>query len=469
MMSKIKLETRRPSRRFNLVLILAAVVIAAIFAAMFGSGRGAAQELDKLNRFVQTQAAARDAASRKFREGRDFVGEENWARAAERFRDFLTDHPKDKNLDAALYWLAFSLKKQARYEEAGRFLNRLLKEFPRSNWADDARAMRVEIAPQLGDTKTVEEELTVVVGNGSIHVVGKQAKTGESADDEIKIVALQSLFQANPERAFAYVTTLLKSGSTANKNLKEAALEMLRRYPSKNALALLVDMARNEPDRELRVTAIHTLGRTNDAAAFGLLRELATSARDDETSKAAIFAISRYDSAEAGALLSQLARGAQSREVRKEAIFWLSRGGSDATVDELMGIYEADRDAEVRKQITFALKRVGTTRALTKLQEIARTTGGDAKVRESAIHWIGQRGDEPAVEFLISLYDTERDEEIKEKIIFGLSRTNSKRALRKLIDIARSDSSVELRKQAVFWLGRSSDPEAAKFLEGLLN
>ncbi len=469
MVRKIQIEIPRKSRRLNLVLILAAAVIASMLAAAFGSGRGAAQELDKLNRFVQTQAAARDAASRKFVEGRDLIGEENWERAAERFRDFLTDHPKNKNLDAALYWLAFSLKKQAKYEEAGGYLNRLLKEFPRSNWTDDARAMRVEIAPQLGDTKTVEEALTVVVGNGGVHVVGNQAKTSESADDEIKIVALQSLFQANPERAFAYVSTLLKSTSTANKNLKEAALEMLRRYPSKEALALLVDVARNEPDSELRVTAIHTLGRTNDAGAFGLLRELATNTRDDEMSKAAIFAISRYNNAEASALLSQLARNAQSREVRKEAIFWLSRDGSDATLDELIRIYEADRDAEVRKQITFVLKRIGTPRSVAKLQEIARTTSGDAEVRESAIHWIGQRGDEQAVEFLISLYDTERDEEIKEKIIFGLSRTNSKRAVRKLIDIARGGSSVELRKQAVFWLGKSGDPEAAKFLESILN
>ncbi|MCP9495791.1 MAG: HEAT repeat domain-containing protein [Pyrinomonadaceae bacterium MAG19_C2-C3] len=479
MMPRIKIQSRRTSRRLCLALLLTTVVVLSVMSGAFGFGRGAAQELDKLNSFVQSQGSANNAASRKFREGRDLVGEENWERAAERFRDFVNDHPKDKNLDAALYWLAFSLKKQAKYEEAGLYLNQLLNAFPRSNWADDARMMRVEIAPQVGDTKSVEEVLTVDVtgegvrvvtkqADGSVRVITKPAKTGEGMDNEIKIVALQSLFQANPERGAAYVSNLFKSNSTANKNLKEAALEMLRRYPNQETLALLVSVARTDSDRGLRAAAIHTLGRTNDAGAFGVLRELATTANDDETSKAAVFAISRYNTAESSALLSQLARSATSREVRKEAIFWLSRDGSDATTDELMRIYEADRDTEVRKQIAFALKRVGTPRALTKLQEIARNVG-DAEVRESAIHWIGQGGGEQAVEFLIGLYDTERDAEVKEKLIFGLSRTRSKRALRKLIDIARGDASVELRKQAVFWLGRSSDPEAAKFLEGLLN
>ena len=47
-----------------------------------------------------------------FRDGRELLEEEKWARAAERFNDYIADYPNDENVDAALYWLAFALKKQ---------------------------------------------------------------------------------------------------------------------------------------------------------------------------------------------------------------------------------------------------------------------------------------------------------------------------------------------------------------------
>jgi hypothetical protein len=37
-----------------------------------------------------------------------------------------------------------------------------------------------------------------------------------------------------------------------------------------------------------------------------------------------------------------------------------------------------------------------------------------------------------------------------------------------LIDLARKETNFELKKQIVFWLGQSDDPEAAKFLQELI-
>lgn len=424
-----------------------------IFACVLLIGAGfinhaSAQDLNKLNRFVEAQTS--NAASAKaFREGRDLIGEENWQGAAEKFRGFLNSYPKDPNIDAALYWLAFALKKQEKFAEADSQLRRVLKDFPRSKWADDARAMQVEIAPNLGNRKQIDNGLS-------------------EADEEIKIVALQSLFQSNPERGLAYVSNMFKSGSNASQRMKEAGIEMIRRYGGDQTVPLLIEIIRNQSDRELRQTAIHTLGRTGDERAFEILLEMVKTSTDDEVSKAAIFAISRFESPRARTVLVEMARSGKSREVRKDAIFWLSREGDDATLDELMRIYQGEQDVEVKKQIVFALRRMGSPRAVAKLYEIA-SGNGDVEVRKDAIHWIGQRGDEQAVQYLIRTYDSETNEEVKNQIIFGLSRTGQKSALKKLMEIARNDKSVELRKQAVFWLGRSDDPEAAKFLEDILN
>jgi HEAT repeat protein len=433
------IENRNAALRLALIIVVGFMWTGSLFIESYAQQQ---QDQDQINHFVQTQNTA---AAKIFREGRDLIGDEAWKEAEGKFRSFVSAYPKDKNLDAALYWLAFTLAKQERYGEADVQLKRLLLEFPRSNWADDATALRAQMNL---DPRVVDQAL--------------------SEDDvEVKIVALQSLFESSPERGLAYVSEMMKPGSKAGPRLKQAGVELLRRYGGKQAVTLLLEIIRNQTDPEIRVTAIQTLGRTGDESVLPLLKELATTATDEQVSKAAVFAISRFEGEGARALLLDLARNGKTVEVRKDAIFWLSQGG-DAAMDELMRIYSADQSPEVRKQIVFALKRMGSPRSFAKLYEIARNGSESAEVRKDAIHWIGQGGGKEALDFLIQMYDSEKEEEIKRQIIFGLSRTNDKRAVQKLIDIAKRDSSVELRKQAIFWLGRSNDPDAQKFLEDLL-
>ena len=427
--------------RFVAVILSSFILACAFFVTSF-----AQQDMDRFNRFIQTQNAA---AARIFREGRDLIGDEEWEEAEGKFKSFVASFPKEKNLDAALYWLAFALSKQEKYGQADTQLKRLLAEFPRSNWADDANALRAQIAQHSGDQRVIEQTL-------------------KEDDVEVKIVALESLFASNPERGIAYVSEMMRPNSRASQRLKEAGIELLRRHGGKQAIDLLLDIVRNQQDQKLRATAIQTLGRTGDESVLPLLKDLATSSTDEESSKAAIFAISRFEGEAARSMLLDLARNGRTVEIRKDAIFWLSRDGGDAVMDELMRIFAADSSIEVKKQIVFALKRMNSPRSLAKLYEIARNTSESAEVRKDALHWLGRSGDRQSVDFLIQMYDGETDTEVKQQIIFALSRTDDKRAVQKMIDIARRDASVELRKQAIFWLGRSSDPEARKFLEDLL-
>src|SRR5689334_6096186 len=159
----------RPQIRVGLVLLIVASVISltAIYAQR---SYGFDQELSKLNKFVQTKGNT--ASMQIFREGRDFIEAQNWQRAAEKFNDFITGYPKDKDLDAALYWYAYALRKQDRKDDAANVLIKLVNRFPGSTWRQEAQAMLVEI----GRKDAVEQAL-------------------ERDDCEIKILALQSLFQ----------------------------------------------------------------------------------------------------------------------------------------------------------------------------------------------------------------------------------------------------------------------------------
>src|ERR1044071_603494 len=134
----------RPGRRRSNVLLLLALT-AACLSTLPGRGRtayGFNQDLAKLNQFVQSGDSP---AMLVFRQGRDLIEKEDWAGAAAKFEGYVAQYPKSKEADAALYWLAYAMKKQRRFQDAEATLERLMKEFPRSAWGGEARTMQIGI------------------------------------------------------------------------------------------------------------------------------------------------------------------------------------------------------------------------------------------------------------------------------------------------------------------------------------
>ncbi len=228
------------------------------------------QDKEGLARLAQIHAAME-----YFREGRKLVADEQWASAAVKFNKAIELYPKGDPADAALYWLAFSLREQGKFEEAKKALLRLFDEFPNSNWINDATAMRLEIASRLGEKEVVTR------------IVRREVKP----NDEVQIAAMQSLFKTDLNRALALVDETLMQGSPSSMRLKEAALTLLGMNGGQAAVARLMEIARGEKDKRLRKKAIYWLGRSNDSAARQLLRELAASSRDREISEAALAAV----------------------------------------------------------------------------------------------------------------------------------------------------------------------------------
>ena len=431
-------------RIYALLALLVTIGAVLLFGNQTGSS---AQSLEKLNRFVQGTKAS-DAAMTSFRQGRDLIEDGSYDEAAGKFKRFVTENPRHKDVDAALYWLAFSLKKVERYQDADRQLDRLLREYPKSNWVDDARALRVEIAGQVKDTKVIGDEL-------------------DKSNNEIKRIALQSLFQADPERAATIVAEMLKPDSKADHKLKETAVALLGQHGGPKAIAALTELARNQSDPKLRKTAIFWLGQSGDENALSLLKDLATKSDDEETAKSALFALAQHGDKRAHEVLLDVAVNSKSMKLRKEAIFWLGQQGAESTVDDLMKIYSGEQSIEIKKQILFALSQHNSERSRSLLNDVARS-GNEPELRKQAIFWLGQQGDDKTMEMLIQLYDAEKDHDVKDKLIFAFSQSGKKPALRKLLQIAKSDPQVEMRKKAIFWLGQNKDPEAMKFLEEIL-
>src|SRR5215216_5013610 len=153
------------------------LALAAVIAISWFNVRAEAQEFEKLNAKVQASNSV-DEASKAFREARDYIKDGEWAKAEQTFRSLVTKHPRHKDADAALYYLAFALKKQNRLPEADKTLEQLITEHPASSWINDARAMRIEMAPKLNNNDAINQGI-------------------KEEDEEMKLVALQSLFESS--------------------------------------------------------------------------------------------------------------------------------------------------------------------------------------------------------------------------------------------------------------------------------
>lgn len=501
------------ARRAGVALLTLAVVFVVASVALFARAtvaRGANQDLAKLRRFVQT---GNTPAMKLFRVGRDLIENEEWAKAAETFRGFINAYPRDSDVDAALYWYAYALKRQGNTKEAARALKRLIKEHERSGWREEADAMLTELAPALGQPQIIDDAL------------GKQ-------NEDLKIIALQSLFDSNLERALGFVAEWLKPGSTASRRMKESAVSLLGAHGGKQAVPLLLDIARNQPEAKLRQTAIHRLGEAGGEAVMDELMRIYAADPDPQIKRQVLHALAGMNGARADARLLQIAQNfSENVELRKTAISRLAeREGAfdnlvriydadrtveirkrlmntfsesgdpraraklllvartednvelrrfalrrlaekngEAMLDELMRIYETERDMNVKREILHAFSDMNSARAKTKLYEIARNPAENADLRRSVINRIGQhRDDAQAVELFISLYDAEQNQDIKRTLLNALGESGHKAALRKLMQVARSDASLDLRRQAVQRIGQSKDPEALRFLEDLL-
>ena len=426
---------------------------ALLLALLLALGTAAAQEAhaqarEMLNRLAQSTGNA-DGAMNAFTLGRTQIDEGKFDQATRTFSSFVDAYPTHRNVDAALYWLAYSLERQGRDPEADQALSRLLERFPRSEWAGDANKLKVKVKAKL-DPQSVRGAT-------------------ESPDDELAIIALQSLCQNDRARCGQFAAEILRSGRSAR--VKEAAVVLLGRYGGNEAVPTLIQMARTEPDAKLRMRAISALGRTGDERALDVLREIAITGTwaDESPADSALHALREHESPRAVSILGDVIINGKSLPARQHAVTLLSQRPGEPAVDELFRIYDAVPDLQVRRYVVAGLGNRRSPRAAARLVEIARTAP-EVELRKTAIRAIPNRGEEADLGVILSLYDSERDNDLKNYMLEAIGHYKSPRANQKLMQIVRdANEPLERRKRAINVLSRSKDPEVIKFLEGMLN
>jgi HEAT repeat protein len=435
------------ARRLATFALAAATLALALSAA---PAPAQAQAREMLNRLVQSTSGSNDPAGNAFLQGRSFIDSQQWEKAASTFDRFVVQFPSDKNLDAALYWLAYANSKQGRLAAASASLDRLLQNFSRSTWADDAKALRLEVLTKLNP--------------------GSRVDVPEEGTDDLKIIALKALCENDKAGCSARVNDVLRNGG-ASPRLKEAAIILLGRYGGAEAVPALVQMSRSEPNEKLRMRAIRALGSTNDERALEVLREIAMSANyeDESPTDSAVHALVEHESPRAVPIIGDVAINGKNLRARTHIIELVSsRRRGDDVVDQLFRIYDTVPELQVKKYVLAGLANRKDPRAMVRLGEVARTAG-DVQLRAQAIRSISSRGEGPTLDLLLPIYDSERDNDLKNALLQAFGQYQDQRAYQKLEQVVRDNGEpIERRKTAISMLSRSKDPGVLKFLEDMI-
>jgi HEAT repeat protein len=399
-----------------------------------------AQQAERQEREQERQAPDQEREARRqeekqrhqeqYERGTEAVEREDWDTAIRVFQEVA--EAGTRRTDAALYWKAYAQSKSGHRPEALATLQDLRKRFAESRWLRQAQALDLEIRQASG-----------------------QAPNPESVGDEdLKLMALNSLMNMDAERALPLLEKLL-AGSTSRK-LRERALFVLCQSRSPRGREIVVKIARGQESPDLQRKAIEYLGLFGGPDSRQALADIYASAPDIGAKKAVLRS---FMVAGEKARVLAAAKGEADPELRREAIQQL---GVMNAQEELWALYQSESAPSVKRTVINALFIGGNADRLTELAKSEK----DPQLRRDAINHLGLFGKERTGPLLVSFYNGEKDPQVKKAALQGLFVQGNAEAL---IEIARREKDPELRKDVVGQLSHMNSKAATEFLLEILN
>ena len=338
---------------------------------------------------------------------------------------------KGERADGALYWSAYAHNKRGRRDDALQAIEALKSGYPKSRWLRDARALEVEIRQASGQTGV----------------------PGPSGDDDLKLMALGGLMNADPERALPLVEQML-AGSQSGK-VRDRALFVLAQSGSPKAREVLVRIARTSPDEDTQKRAIKYLGLFGGPESRQALVDIYKSSQNVSARKAVL---QGFMVAGDRARLLDVARTETSPELKREAIHMIGVSGGG---DELWQLYQQETSVEAKDAIINALFISG---GADRLAELAQKET-DPRLRREAIQKLGLTGGSKSAAVLKQMYGTEKDLDVKRTIINAFFIQGNAATL---VEIARAEQDPKLKRDAVQKLSLMQSKEATDYMMELL-
>jgi HEAT repeat protein len=409
--------------------IAAAVVVAILMSASAQASWdvyvGAGESSSKSNKSSRVSEREADL----YEEGTDAIDDEEWEEAVRVFSKCA--ELRGKRADGALYWTAYALNKQGQKDQALQVIAALKKNYPKSEWIDDADALSVEVRERRG----------------------QRVAPSEIGDEELKLLAIHSLMNTDPERAFPLLEKILTGKAT--KKMKEQAMFVLSQSSSAKAQQLIANYAKGGGSADLQEQAVHYLGIAGGERNRAMLLEVYQSTKSRNIKEEVLNAL--MISGDRGRILNA-AKTEPDAELREEAIRLLGVMGAR---NDLAAMWQTETARNVREAILEALFIAGD---VDHIHEIAKTDK-DPEVRQDAIRKLGIMGKRTAP-MLIAFYANETSPDIKDAVIDALFVQSNARAL---IDLAKKETNRSLKREILQKLSVMNNKEAIDYMLEILN
>jgi len=352
-----------------------------------------------------------------------------WDEAVDDF-DASASH-KGPNTDAALYWRAYAMNRAGRREDALATISELKEAYPSSRWIKDAKALELEVRA----------------------ATGAPVNAGTYSDDDLKLLALNSLMQSDPQKALPILQELLASNNSDK--IKDRAMFVLSQNPSPEARKLLADTARNSSNPDLQLKAIRYMGMMGNDETRKELASVYASTSDERVKRAILQSFMMSGSRD---LLLNAARTEKDPALRKEAIRQLAISGGG---EQLWQLYQSESSNDNKQAI---LKSMFLTGDSSRLIEIARSDK-DPQLRIAAIKSLGLMGDKGRGDVLVGIYRSDQNREVRDAVLHSLFLQQNAKAL---IDLARAEKDPEMKREIVSKLALIHSKDATDYMMELL-
>ena len=336
--------------------------------------------------------------------------------------------------DAALYWKAYAENRAGRRDDSLETLSKLAKTYPSSRWMRDARALQVEVRAKTGDPVN---------------------PTAES-DDELKLIALNSLMQSDSKDVVPVLQKLL-SGNSSEK-VKDRALFVLTQNSSPEARKILDSAARNPANPDLQRRAIRYMGLLGNTDARNELISIYKSSSDLAVKRDILHSFMQSGSKD---FLLDIAKTEQNPELRRDAIRQLALTGGQ---DQLWQLYQSSNSADDKKAILQSMFMGGDS---TRLAEIARNEK-DPKLKIAAIQSLGlsgRRNGSNSGDVLVAIYRGDQNPEVRSAVLNALGIGQNGSAL---VELARSEKDPQMKQKIVQRMSMVHSKEVTDYLMEML-
>jgi HEAT repeat protein len=366
-----------------------------------------------------------DNEDRNYQNGTRALDGGRWDEAVEYFTRVVNQN--GTRADGAMYWIAWARNKQGNGAAALEWLGKIPKE---SRWTTEAGALSVEIRQRAG----------------------QPVKPENVPDEELRLMALNSLARADDQRAIPMLEKIVNG--TGSPRLKERALFVLAQNGSPEARQIVVRIARGgNPDLQAR--AVQQVGAFGGPESKQVLLDIFKSTNNVAVKRNILRS---FMTSGDRAQLVEVARTEALPDLRAEAVQQLGAMGAQ---EQLSQLYATEKTIEVRRRIIQAMFQRHNPNSLIQLLK----SETEPELRRTIVQNLGQMGSPEGAAVLQSLYPSEKDETVRRAIIDAF---HNQRNAKVLIDLGRKETDPAMKRRILERLGQMKTPEATDYFMEIL-